>query len=53
MRDVGVVEYSADAQEVHHSEGHRPGHSHPEVGSLHPVIPSGAADDDALGAYPR
>ena len=37
-------------RKVHHSEGHRPGHSHPEAGSLHPVVPSGAADDDALGA---
>ena len=57
MRDVGAVECAADAQEglrkVHHSEGHRPGHSHPEVGSLHPVVLSGAADDDALRAYPR
>ena len=34
-------------RKVHHGEGHRPGHSHPEVGSLHPVVPSGAADDDA------
>ena len=40
-------------RKVHNSEGHRPGHSHAEVGSLHSEVPSGAADDVALRAYPR
>ena len=38
-------------RKVRNSEGHRPGHSHAEVGPLHPEVPSGAADDDALRAY--